>query len=136
MAELNDHIVPLDELDDFGVAEGDPDVRGWEVFSSDGQRIGSVEQLLVDTAAMKVRYLDVDLADDLFVLSDDRHVLVPLENVELRERGNDVWVQGLGARDVAGLPAYTGGGVDPRMEESVHGAFRGRSDDAAAVEER
>lgn len=128
--------IPLRDAKDFRLPKGAPDPRKWNVFGADGERLGVVHELLVDPAAMKVRYLDVDLADDLFVLSDDRHVLVPLENVELRERGNDVWVQGLGARDVAGLPAYTGGGVDPRMEESVHGAFRGRSDDAAAVEER
>ena len=54
-------MVPLDQLDDFRVASGDPDVRGWEVVGSDGGKIGEVDELLVDTRAMKVRYLDVDL---------------------------------------------------------------------------
>jgi hypothetical protein len=72
---------------------------------------------------MKVRYLDVDLADDLFGLTDDRHVLVPLEAVELRERSEDVWVQGVPGHDIAALPAYLGGPVDPLLEEATERAF-------------
>ena len=70
-------IVPLKELDDFKVAKGDPDVRGWDVIAADGTEVGEVEELLVDTAALKVRYLDVELDKDL-VNAKDRHVLVPI----------------------------------------------------------
>ena len=72
---------------------------------------------------LKIRYLDVDILDDLFLLEDDRHVLVPLEMVELKERGKDVWVARLRAEEVARLPAYVGGAVDPLIEERVHRAF-------------
>lgn len=54
-------VVPLSQLTDYQVAEGDPDVRGWEVVAADGARLGTVDDLLVDTAQMKVRYLDVEL---------------------------------------------------------------------------
>lgn len=57
----------LRDLRDFKVAEGDPDVRGWPVHASDGHRIGQVHDLLVDTAAMKVRYLDVEIDLDLIL---------------------------------------------------------------------
>jgi hypothetical protein len=79
--------------------------------------------MLVDPEQMKVRYLDVDVADDLFLLREDRHVVVPMEAVELRERGEDVWVHGLTARQVSMLPAYTGGPVDPLVEMRVREAF-------------
>lgn len=45
----------------YKVAEGDPDVRGWDVMDRDGQRIGEVDDLLVDPEALKVRYLEVRL---------------------------------------------------------------------------
>jgi len=37
---------------------GDPDVRGWDARSADGKRIGAVDDMLIDTAATEVRYLD------------------------------------------------------------------------------
>jgi hypothetical protein len=55
----------LTDLRDFTVADGDPDVRGWDAFTGEGRRIGEVHDLLVDTAAMKVRYLDVHLDREL-----------------------------------------------------------------------
>jgi hypothetical protein len=45
----------------YKVAEGDPDVRGWDVMDRDGGRIGEVDDLLIDTEAMQVRYLEVRL---------------------------------------------------------------------------
>ena len=117
--------VPLRDARDFKLPKGAPDVRKWNVFGADGERLGVVSEMLVDPRAMKIRYLDVDLSDDLYLLKDDRHVLIPLEDVELRERGGDVWVQRLSAREVAALPAYTGGGVDRELDETITGVFRG-----------
>lgn len=54
-------IVPLSDLHSHKVASGDPDVRGWPVVAGDGRTVGRVEGLLVDTAEMRVRYLDVIL---------------------------------------------------------------------------
>jgi len=58
-------IAPLKELKDYKVASDDPDVRGWQVVGRDGRAIGEVHDLLVDTAAMRVRYLDVELDHEL-----------------------------------------------------------------------
>ena len=54
-------IVPLSDLHSHKVASGDPDVRGWSVVAGDGRTFGRVDGLLVDTAEMRVRYLDVIL---------------------------------------------------------------------------
>jgi hypothetical protein len=120
-------VVPLKDAKDFRLAKGAPNLRGWTVYGSDNDKVGSVTQMLVDPVAMKVKYLDVDVDDDLFGLVDDRHVLVPLEHAELRERNQDVWVQGLPAREIASLPAYLGGPVDPLLEEASARAFGGGS---------
>ncbi|HET6228452.1 MAG TPA: PRC-barrel domain-containing protein [Longimicrobiaceae bacterium] len=117
------HIVPLSQAKDFKLSAGAPTLRGWNVFGADGERVGVISEMLVDPVLMKVRYLDVDLADDLFQLTEDRHVVVPTEMVDLRERGQDVWVKGLPARAVAELPAYMGGSLDPLVKERVDRAF-------------
>ena len=51
--------------------------------------------------------------------------MLPLELVELREGGKDIWVEDLTAAQVAALPAYTGGAVNPVMERAVQDAFPG-----------
>lgn len=116
-------ILPLADAKGFRLPKGAPNPKGWEVFGADNERVGKVDGLLVDPRVMKVRYLDVDVADDLFLLKEDRHVVVPMEAVELRERGADVWIRGRSAREVAALPAYTGGALDPLVGEAVAEAF-------------
>jgi hypothetical protein len=54
-------LTPLRRLHDYRIAHGDPDVRGWQVLGADGRPIGEVDDLLVDTDALRVRYLDVAL---------------------------------------------------------------------------
>jgi sporulation protein YlmC with PRC-barrel domain len=117
-------ILPLREAREFRLPKGAPDVTGWTVFAGDNERVGTVAGMLVDPVAMKIRYLAVDLADDLFNLKEDRHVLIPLESVELRERGQDVWVRDIGSAEIATLPAYTGGAVRPWLERATDSAFR------------
>jgi photosynthetic reaction center H subunit len=124
MAEDFNQIVPLDELDDFDVAEGDPDVRGWDVVASDGRKIGEVDDLLVDTTAMKVRYLDVDADDELIGDDDDdRHFLIPIGYARLDRDNDHVVVDGLQASEVASLPPYTHTPITRDYESSVRSRF-------------
>lgn len=58
-------IMPLRDLSRYKVADGDADVRGWDVFGRDGVRVGTVDDLLVDPAAEQVRYLAVRLSPEL-----------------------------------------------------------------------
>jgi hypothetical protein len=46
MAEnINDrNLSRLSDLDDYEIASGDPDVRGWKVYSADGKEIGKVHE--------------------------------------------------------------------------------------------
>ena len=118
----------LSEMDDFQVADGYPDIRGWEVKSSDGRTVGEVKDLIADTAAMRVRYLDVEvdrtigeLAQDATTPGDqERHVLLPIGIVRLDDAGDDVLVDGYTAAQIAGLPRYTGGAVSSDYERTLH----------------
>ena len=110
-----DRVVPLNRLHGYAVADDDPDIRGWEVVSADGIRIGAVDQLLVDTEAMKVRYLDVDL-DERMVAAGDRHALIPIGYARLEEDRSRVFVDNMVSTQVATLPAYAHGRVADDME--------------------
>jgi sporulation protein YlmC with PRC-barrel domain len=66
-------LVPLKELDDYRVADGEPDIRGWNVYTATGREIGDIEDLLVDTDMGEVVMVDIDLK------RDDRHTLAPIK---------------------------------------------------------
>jgi hypothetical protein len=75
----------LKELDDLTVASGDPDPRGWHVEAADGTDVGHVKDLIVDTAEMKAKYLDVEV-DPALTNTRKRHVLVPTASVAIGQR--------------------------------------------------
>lgn len=58
---LGPNIKRLSDAHGYKVEPGDPDPRGWTVSNTNGERIGVVEDLLVDTELMKVRYFQVRL---------------------------------------------------------------------------
>ena len=64
---------PMRDLPDYKVAEGEPDIRGWTVYTATGRELGVVEDLLVDTDMGEVVMLDIDLK------RDDRHTLAPIK---------------------------------------------------------
>ena len=70
-------LVPLREMDGFKVAEGEPDIRGWNVRTLSGREIGEVEDLLVDQNLGEVVMLDINLANS------DRHTLAPIRAVQI-----------------------------------------------------
>ena len=45
----------LQELDhsNFEIVKGEPDIRGWDVRYKNGEKIGSIEELILDTKAKK-----------------------------------------------------------------------------------
>lgn len=98
----------LGRMDDFKVAKGDPDPRGWNVVGKDGKKVGEVDHLLVDPSARRVAYLGVDL--DRNLLRDrkgDRHVLVPVETARLNDEHRDHKVLiPQSSTDIAALQVY------------------------------
>lgn len=106
--EHRDRIAPLSNLSDFEVADHDPDVRGWDVIAADGRKVGEVEDLIVDTSAMKVRYLDIEVDKDYRVDNDNRRILVPVGQARLHDNEDHVHVSSLSSTDVRGYPAHSG----------------------------
>lgn len=58
-----DRLVSMDNVDDFKIADGEPDLRGWDVYSSTGVFVGEVDDLLIDPELRQVVMLDIDLKD-------------------------------------------------------------------------
>jgi photosynthetic reaction center H subunit len=123
MTYPKNRVAPLHELDEFQVAEGDPDPRGWDVIASDGRRIGTVHDLLVDTGHMRVRYLDVNVDDDRAAGTHrDLHILVPIGYARL-ENDRQVVVDELASSEVASLPPYTRKPLTRDYEESLQRSY-------------
>ena len=85
----------LQELDrsNFEIVKDEPDIRGWDVRSRSGYKIGAVEDLIIDTQAKKVRYMVVDLDDNELKLNH-RKVLIPIGLAELHNELDDVLLPG------------------------------------------
>jgi uncharacterized protein (TIGR02271 family) len=90
---LEDHMQPISDLSNYKVEQGDVDPRGWTVISSDGNRMGTVEDLIVDTRAMKVRYLVVDFDRTSASGSGDETVLLSVDDVDLRHDRREVFAR-------------------------------------------
>ena len=74
----NKHLFRLGELDDYKVASGNPDVRGWALVDRDNQKLGTVNELIVDVDRKKVRYLDVKPSADTFRGDSEHRLLIPI----------------------------------------------------------
>ena len=122
------HLYNLDELSDYKIASDDPDIRNWEVRDADNRVIGKVDSLLVNKAAQRVVYLDVEVDKTIidakhdpygrnenidikeFVNKDgENHVIVPIGMVNLDEDHNTVHANGINHRTFAETKRYRKG---------------------------
>ena len=135
---------PLSELPEYRIADGGPDIRGWHIATTDG-RAGCVRDLLVDTAAMAVRFLDVELdpscagdpAADASAAAaapappapaprtgrHARHVLVPISLAELDDEFHEVRLPHVHNAQLSCLPDYRGEPLTPERERAVAACF-------------
>ena len=113
-------LLHLSETDQFEVAKGEPDIDGWDVKDTEGRKLGEVEDLLVDTGDMRVRYIEVHLEKKIAREEGDarRYVLVPVGAARLDDDNDDVIVD-LGAANIPGLPAYSRGSLTREYETSL-----------------
>lgn len=116
------NIVPIDDVEDYEVAEGDPDIRGWEVISTKGERLGKVTDLLADTEAMKVRYLAMKPREAGGKGRTRNQVLLPVGFATLRNDENQVLIERLDPQSLQTLPEWDGGPVSRDYERNIRTA--------------
>ena len=127
-------MIPLHSLPGYRIADGAPDVRGWRVVAADAAEVGSVADLIVDTAAETIRYV---------VVADDGRpaALVPVGYSRVDRKHSRIELPVLTAEDLDALRVYQPGepvsraiedAVRNRIEELLSGPRRfGRADFAA-----
>jgi sporulation protein YlmC with PRC-barrel domain len=99
----------LDEIaDDYMIADPTPDFRDWKVMGADGQHIGKVDDLIVDTSTMTVRCAEVTLDRDVATDAEDRFVLVPIELVRIDPDHAYVALDHLHGAGLADAPRHHG----------------------------
>ncbi|WP_345948190.1 PRC-barrel domain-containing protein [Mucilaginibacter sp. PAMB04274] len=109
----------LEELSgsDFEIADGQPDIKGWDVKTDSGENIGDVEELLFNPQTRKVRYMVVDTdANDLRL--EARRILIPIGVAELHEDDDFVVVPQVAVTHLENLPSYERGSLLTAEHES------------------
>ena len=107
----------------YEIADGEPDIRGWDVKDAAGKTIGEVDELIFDVQSLKVRYMVVDLDDNDFDL-DERDVLIPIGLGELHKSDDDVIVPGVTAEQLKALPTYQDD-ITTSDETNIRNTFAG-----------
>jgi sporulation protein YlmC with PRC-barrel domain len=110
----------LQQLDrsNFEIVKGEPDIRGWDVRNRDGFKLGSVEELIIDTEEKKVRYMVVDLDENELKLNH-RKILIPIGLAELHASDDDVLIPAVTLDKLALLPDYEYGHLTPEVERNI-----------------
>jgi sporulation protein YlmC with PRC-barrel domain len=90
----------LSESQHYRIANGEPDIRGWEVRTISGSHLGEVEDLLIDPHRGEVVMLDVDLDN-----SSER-INVPIRGVQLDRSTRSVIVDSGDIRDARSMVTH------------------------------
>lgn len=123
-------LMALHEMKKFRVSKDEPDIRGWEVVTSDHKKIGKVHELIVDTLAMKVRYLVVDVDGNVLSTKSNSHVLIPIAGAQLDDDDNRVYLD-MDVPRVAALPPYDDRPISRDYETTIARLFSS-SDETAS----
>ncbi len=131
--DLATALMPLSAMDNYEIADGEPDIRGWDVRSTDGEKLGEVEDLLVDPQQLMVRYIEVQLENGLAV--DDMHqfAVLPIGSARLDEDDDTVFVQVTGT-DFRGMPPYPRGNLTREHEDTLIRRLDAASEGARATQ--
>lgn len=124
------HLRPLSELKKLKIAGGEPDIRGWHVFTSSGREVGRVDDLLVDPTLGQVVMLDLD------VEGSERRSLAPIRSAWIDREHKRVVLDAAQIRDDEIFPSVARGDTSDedwrRFDDGYRRAYgrRGFNEDA------
>ena len=108
---------------------GGDDIKGYDVYSENDEKIGSVYDALIDETG-RFRYFVIDTGFWVF----GKKVLVPMGRVQMDYDRHRVYVRGLTKTQVESLPEYNDNmTVDYDYEERVRSAYRPTTTAAATM---
>lgn len=106
--QRNGSLMRVGDSQGYEVRRGDIDPRGWDVFGADLRKVGVVKELIADTRAMAVRYVEVTVEADGAGGAPGRRILLPIDEVTLDPVKKHVLIASMNADDAALLPVFTG----------------------------
>ncbi|MBA2328165.1 MAG: PRC-barrel domain-containing protein [Flavisolibacter sp.] len=118
----------------FEITDGQPDIRGWDVYDEEGRKIGKVDELIFDSRARKVRYMVLNILDVKDLELEKRTVVVPIGLAELDKADDHVVLHQVTPFQLRALPKYDKSGFGPKSERSISTVF-GRKYSSHAAEE-
>lgn len=90
----------------YKIAEGEDNIKGWDVKDGQGNKLGDVDELIFDEQSLKVRYLVLDLDEDKDLDLKDRKVLIPIGMAELDDEDNNVILRNISVEQIRSMPDY------------------------------
>ncbi|HXB24220.1 MAG TPA: PRC-barrel domain-containing protein [Gemmatimonadaceae bacterium] len=85
----------LSALTDYQIEDPAPDIRGWTVKLRDGQTVGKVDDLVVDTDNLVVRYFEMKVAREFRRGDDEEWMLIPISVAHLDDADDVVMIHRL-----------------------------------------
>jgi len=121
-------LTPLNQLDNWRIAEGEPDIRGWDLVDRSGDQVGKVQDLIVSPVTQHSYFIVAQIGGVWGM--GGKHVLVPLDTIHLNRQDHKVRVDG--TRD------QLENAVEWRSDEEIdyHRAYTYWTEGMVATEER
>jgi sporulation protein YlmC with PRC-barrel domain len=113
----------MKDLNGFMIADPSSDIRGWRVTRRDGRRLGTVDDLILETTELEVRYLVVQLDHDLIGSAEDRWVLVPARAARIHDMHDRVVIDWLPVGGLAGAPRIARATPSAAEERAIRDYF-------------
>jgi sporulation protein YlmC with PRC-barrel domain len=109
----------------YEIADGQSDIRGWDVKDAQGRYLGEVDELLFDAQSRKVRYLILDLNENELNIYD-REILIPIGIAQLHEEGDEIILPNITEEQLKSLPDYDDDiEMNNEMEHRIRSVFSG-----------
>lgn len=109
----NKNLKFVDNLANYKVHENDVDIRDFTVKLSTGEVIGEVEGLLADVSAELVRYVEIEVEDDIvnrytadLYDADDKNLLMPIGLISIDADSKTVTLNGIGVEHMINYPRF------------------------------
>jgi hypothetical protein len=104
---------------DFEIADGQPEIFGWDVRDTHQNKIGEVYELLFDAEIRKVRYIVIDMESNDMDLEEGK-VLLPIEAAEFDLDNDNVNMPGVSVTNLLALPLYEKGrSINKHTDEEI-----------------
>lgn len=127
------NLARLEDLDDYEIADGQPDIRGWKVKTPADGEVGKVESLFADPVALKVRYIEVKVKREVLGTEDDENVLIPIGAAKLNDDNDTVFVSEIPTAGLRGVPRFGRGTLTSEQDRALRDYYgdSSSSDDRA-----